>query len=65
MPITSSEKMQLIWNYLIEICGKFRSTISGKYDSKKPNVIKKISGELTGGAKIKLKFYKLVEAFSG
>jgi len=36
--------MQTIWNYLTMLCGKFKSTISGKYDQKKPNVTKKITG---------------------
>lgn len=36
--------MQTIWGYLTSLWGKFKSTISGKYDSKKPNVKKNITG---------------------
>ena len=61
-PQNTNEKMQLIWTYITNTCTSFRSTISGKFDNTRKS--KTITSELSGGAKIKMKFYKLIEKYS-
>jgi len=43
-------------------CEKYKNSISGKYSAKHSNK-EKVSGELSGGAKIKIMFNELYAAF--
>ncbi len=46
LPSTQSEKLQLVWNMITDFCSMFKNTISGRYDSKRPN--REIAKEITG-----------------
>lgn len=65
MPSEDHEKMQLLWNMITDFIQTYKNTISGKYDSKRyaPNSNKGV--ELSGGAKIKLNFYRIYREFEG
>lgn len=65
MPAEAPEKMQLLWNMITEFVQTYRNTISGKYDQKRYNGASGGRGELSGGAKIKLNFYKLYQELDG
>ena len=61
MPSQDNEKMQLLWNMITDFIQTYKNTISGKYDNKRySNQVGAGKGfELSGGAKIKMNFYKL------
>jgi len=60
LPSTSKEKMQLLWNMITDFTENFKNNIRGKYDPKRNT---KVSGELSGGAKIKLMYQDLFSEF--
>ena len=60
LPSTSREKMQLFWNMITDFTENFKNNIKGKYDRKRNT---KVSGELSGGAKIKLMYQELYSEF--
>jgi len=60
LPSSSKEKMQLFWNMITDFTENFKNNIKGKYDPKRNQ---KVSGELSGGAKIKLMYQDLYSEF--
>jgi len=62
MPFESHQKQQLLWGMVTEFVQSFKNTISGKYDAKR---VGGNTGEITGGAKIKMSFYNLYNEFEG
>jgi len=62
MPASQSEKMHVLWNMITEFVQTYKNQIQGKYDPKRQN-LSRAGGpqrsELSGGAKIKMGFYKL------
>ena len=60
LPSTGKEKMQLLWNMITDYTENFKNNIRGKYDPKRNT---KVSGELSGGAKIKLMYQDLFSEF--
>ena len=62
LPESDTDKLQLVWNMITDFCTIFKNSISGRYDYKRSN--KKISKELTGGAKIKMFFYNLFSHYA-
>ena len=59
MPSESNEKMQLLWNMITDFIQTYKNTISGKYDPKRQYGSQGRPLELSGGARIKMNFYKL------
>ena len=60
LPSSSKEKMQLIWNMITDFTENYKNNIRGKYDPKRNT---KVSGEISGGAKIKLMYQELYTEF--
>ena len=60
LPSSSKEKMQLFWNMITDFTENFKNNIKGKYDPKRNT---KVSGELSGGAKIKIMYQELYSEF--
>jgi len=60
LPSSQKEKMQLLWNMITDFTENFKNNIRGKYDPKRNT---KVSGEISGGAKIKLMFQELYSDF--
>ena len=58
LPTTINEKMLHINGLMKRLCGKFRGILSGKFEAVIGKI--KITGELSGGAKIKHIFYELL-----
>jgi GTP-binding protein EngB required for normal cell division len=56
LPVTSKEKMQLLWNMIMDFTENFKNTLKGKYDGRR---LAKLSDEISGGAKIKAMFHQL------
>ena len=61
LPSSASEKMHLLWNMITEFVQTYKNQIGGKYDARRK--VKPGQGpqrqELSGGARIKMGFYKL------
>jgi len=61
MPSSSADKMHLLWNMITEFVQTYKNQIGGKYDARR----KVTTGggpqrqELSGGARIKMGFYRL------
>jgi len=60
LPVTSKEKMQLLWNMIMDFTENFKNTLKGKYDGRR---LAKLSDEISGGAKIKQMFHGLYADF--
>jgi len=58
LPSTQKEKLHLLWNMITGFVENFKNTLKGKYDAKHSKN-QKLTGELSGGAKIKLMFNEL------
>lgn len=62
MPSSQAEKMHLLWNMVTEFVQAYKNQIQGKYDARR---VQPSGGsgpqraELSGGARIKMGFYKL------
>jgi hypothetical protein len=56
LPVTSKEKMQLLWNMIMDFTENFKNTLKGKYDGRR---VTKLTDEIQGGAKIKQMFHLL------
>ena len=66
MPSSSGEKMQLLWNMITEFVQTYKNQIQGKYDARRAPVqgnTGPVKAELSGGARIKMGFYKLYSEF--
>jgi dynamin 1-like protein len=61
LPSSVKEKMQLLWNIITDFTENFKNNIRGKYDPKRNT---KVSGEVSGGAKIKLMYQDLYIEFT-
>ena len=61
LPSSQSEKMHLLWNMITEFVQGYKNQIQGKYDARRPNPTGTgpVRAELSGGARIKMGFYKL------
>jgi dynamin 1-like protein len=61
MPSSSSDKMHLLWNMITEFVQTYKNQIGGKYDARRKvtNANGPVRQELSGGARIKMGFYKL------
>ena len=62
LPSNSAEKMQLLWNMITEFVEAYKNQIGGKYDPRRARAGTGSGpqrGELSGGARIKMNFYKL------
>jgi vacuolar protein sorting-associated protein 1 len=61
LPASAADKMHLLWNMITEFVQTYKNQIGGKYDARR--AIKSAGGpqrqELSGGARIKMGFYKL------
>ena len=61
LPVSQAEKMHLLWNMITEFVQTYKNQIGGKYDARRR--VNPRSGpqrqELSGGARIKMGFYKL------
>jgi hypothetical protein len=61
LPSSQADKMHLLWNMITEFVQTYKNQIGGKYDARRKLTAK--SGpqrqELSGGARIKMGFYKL------
>lgn len=62
MPSLPKEKAHLLYNMVTEFCNLFKSTISGKYDSRRDRGNMR---EIYGGAKIKMLLENLYREFTG
>ena len=60
LPSSAKEKMQLLWNMITDFTENFKNNIKGKYDPKRHA---RVSGEISGGAKIKMMFQELYSEF--
>jgi len=58
LPSTQKEKLHLLWNMITSFVENFKNTVKGKYDAKHSKN-QQITGELSGGAKIKMMFSEL------
>jgi GTP-binding protein EngB required for normal cell division len=56
LPVTSKEKMQLLWNMIMDFTENFKNTLKGKYDGRR---LAKLTDDISGGAKIKQMFHCL------
>jgi hypothetical protein len=63
MPIESQEKVQLLWGMITTFCTSYNNSISGKYEGRK-GTRRMLTGELEGGAKVKLLFYSLYKEYT-
>jgi hypothetical protein len=61
MPSSQADKMHLLWNMITEFVQTYKNQIQGKYDArrKNPTTAGPVKQELSGGARIKMGFYKL------
>lgn len=61
MPSSSSDKMHMLWNMITEFVQTYKNQIGGKYDARRTvaQMGKPQRQELSGGARIKMGFYKL------
>ena len=61
LPANAADKMHLLWNMITEFVQTYKNQIGGKYDARRK--INSAGGpqrqELSGGARIKMGFYKL------
>ncbi len=67
MPSTQSDKMHLLWNMVTEFVQTYKNQIQGKYDARRANPTSNggpVRAELSGGARIKMNFYKLYGEFT-
>jgi dynamin 1-like protein len=62
MPSLPKEKAHLLYNMVTEFCNLFKSTISGKYDSRRDRTTTK---EIYGGARLKMLLENLYREFTG
>ena len=62
MPSMPKEKAHLLYNMVTEFCNLFKSTISGKYDSRRDRTTTK---EIYGGARLKMLLENLYREFTG
>jgi len=62
MPSMPKEKSHLLYNMVTEFCNLFKSTISGRYDSRRD---RSTSKDIYGGAKIKMLLENLYREFVG
>lgn len=62
MPSLPKEKAHLLYNMVTEFCNLFKSTISGKYDSRRDRTNMK---DIYGGARIKMLLENLYREFTG
>jgi len=60
LPASANEKRQLLWNMITNLTENFKNNLNGKYD---PRRHRRISGEISGGAKIKLMYQNLFSEF--
>lgn len=62
LPSSQADKMHVLWNMITEFVQTYKNQIQGKYDARRQNPTK-VGGpgrsELSGGARIKMGFYKL------
>jgi len=63
LPVTSKEKMQLIWNMITDFVENFKNNLAGKYDAKRNHRV--VEKDLSGGAKIKMMYNELYSDFIG
>lgn len=61
MPSSASDKMHMLWNMITEFVQTYKNQIGGKFDARRTvaQVGKPQRQELSGGARIKMGFYKL------
>lgn len=60
LPQSTKEKMQLLWNMITDFTENYKNNIRGKYDPRRNT---KVSGEISGGAKIKVMYQELYSEF--
>lgn len=66
LPSEDSEKQHLLWNMITEFVQTYKNQITGKYDARRQmNRGMPQRSELSGGAKIKMQFYKLYAEYEG
>jgi len=61
LPASANEKRQLLWNMITNFTENFKNNINGKYDPARR--YRRVSGEISGGAKIKLMYQNLFSEF--
>ena len=60
LPSTQKEKMQLLWNMIMDFTENFKNTLKGKYDGRRSA---KLEDDIAGGAKIKMMFHNLYNGY--
>jgi hypothetical protein len=64
MPSDKSSKLHMVWAMIYELCQAYKNQISGKFDPKRKVIIGgPQANALSGGARIKMQFFKLYKDF--